>query len=102
MVGTPIWVYSWRVIQDSLADPAEMGSTLRLGILYLLALGGVITVITTAAMVMNTLLTWLLGAGLDLPVFHPADRRTNLHWRTAWPGMGLLRILAQSSHRSCR
>jgi len=62
VVGTPIWVYSWRVIQDSLADPAEMGSTLRLGILYILALGGVITVITTAAMVVDTLITWLLGA----------------------------------------
>ncbi|HSL44273.1 MAG TPA: DUF5671 domain-containing protein [Anaerolineales bacterium] len=62
VVGTPIWVYSWRVIQDSLVDPAEMGSNLRLGILYLLALGGVITVITTASMVVNAILTWLLGA----------------------------------------
>jgi len=39
-----------------------MGSTLRLGILYILALGGVITVITTAAMVVNSTITWLLGA----------------------------------------
>src|SRR5512134_3466158 len=39
LVGTPIWVYSWRVIQEALIDPAEMGSVLRLGILYLLALG---------------------------------------------------------------
>ncbi|HUF00579.1 MAG TPA: DUF5671 domain-containing protein [Anaerolineales bacterium] len=62
VVGTPIWVYSWRVIQESLVDPAEMGSTLRLGILYLLALGGVITVITTASMVVNAIITWLLGA----------------------------------------
>jgi hypothetical protein len=62
LVGTPIWVYSWRVIQESLSDPAEMGSTLRLGILYLLALGGVITVITTASIVINAILTWLLGA----------------------------------------
>ena len=62
LVGTPIWVYSWRVIQDSLSDPAEMGSALRLGILYLLALGGVITVITTASIVINVILTWLLGA----------------------------------------
>lgn len=61
-VGTPVWVYSWRVIQDSLSDPAEMSSSLRLGVLYLLALGGVITVITTAWMVVNTILTWLLGA----------------------------------------
>lgn len=62
VVGTPIWVYAWHVIQASLADPAEMGSNLRLGILYLLALGGVITVITTAAMAVNAMLTWLLGA----------------------------------------
>ncbi|HXD08799.1 MAG TPA: DUF5671 domain-containing protein, partial [Anaerolineales bacterium] len=62
LVGTPVWVYSWRIIQDSLSDPAEMGSTLRLGTLYLLALGGVITVITTSAMVVNTIVTRLLGA----------------------------------------
>jgi len=61
VVGTPVWVYTWRVIQDSLSDPAEMGSTLRLGILYILALGGVITVITTAAMVVNIIVTRLLG-----------------------------------------
>ena len=61
LVGTPVWVYAWRVIQDSLADPAEMGSTLRLGILYLLSLGGVITVITAAWTVVNILLTSLFG-----------------------------------------
>jgi len=69
VVGTPIWVYSWRIIQDSLTDPAEMGSTLRLGILYILALGGVITVITTAAMVVNTSITWLLGADWTFQYF---------------------------------
>lgn len=69
VVGTPVWVYSWRVIQDSLADPAEMGSALRLGILYLLALGGVITVITTAAMLVNTVITWLLGIDWTLQYF---------------------------------
>lgn len=62
VVGTPIWVYSWRIIQESLIDSAEMASTLRLGILYLLALGGVITVISTASMVVNAIITWLLGA----------------------------------------
>jgi hypothetical protein len=61
-IGTPVWVYSWRVIQDSLTDPAEMESNLRLGILYLLSLGGVITVITTASMLVNTLVTRILGA----------------------------------------
>jgi len=69
LVGTPVWIYSWRVIQDSLVDPAEMGSTLRLGILYLLALGGVITVITTASMVVNIVITWLLGADWTFQYF---------------------------------
>jgi hypothetical protein len=61
VIGTPVWIYTWRIIQDSLADSAEMGSTLRLGILYILALGGVITVITTAAMVVDIIVTRLLG-----------------------------------------
>ena len=65
VIGTPIWVYSWRIIQDSLADPAEMGSVLRLGILYLLSLGGVITVITTAWMVINTILNAALGQDMS-------------------------------------
>ncbi len=69
VIGTPIWIYAWRVIQDSLTDPAEMGSTLRLGILYLLALGGVITVVTTASMVVNILVTRLLGADWTLQHF---------------------------------
>jgi hypothetical protein len=68
-VGTPVWVYSWRLIQDSLADPAEMGSALRLGILYLLALGGVITVITTAWTIVNTILLRLLGQDIALGDF---------------------------------
>ncbi|MBN2115460.1 MAG: hypothetical protein JW730_02755 [Anaerolineales bacterium] len=69
LIGTPLWVYSWRSIQASLADPAEMGSALRPGILYLLALGGVITVITTAVMVLNAIITWLLGADWTLRYF---------------------------------
>ncbi|MFT3890338.1 MAG: DUF5671 domain-containing protein [Anaerolineales bacterium] len=60
-VGTPIWVYSWRLIQESLVDRAEMGSVLRLSILYILALGGVITVVTAGWNVVNVLLMRLLG-----------------------------------------
>jgi hypothetical protein len=63
-VGTPVWFYSWRIIQDSLADAAEKGSNLRLGFLYLLALGGVITVLTTAAMVVNVVVAKILGADI--------------------------------------
>jgi len=65
VVGTPIWVYSWRVIQDSLIDPDEMGSILRIGILYLLSLGGVITVLTTAWLVINKILNAALGQDIS-------------------------------------
>lgn len=69
VIGTPVWVYSWHLIQDSLADPAEMGSVLRLGILYLLALGGVITVITAVFIVVNTILNVLFGEDLSFSQF---------------------------------
>jgi hypothetical protein len=69
IVGTPVWVYSWRVIQDSLADPAEMDSSLRLGILYILALGGVITVITTAWSIVNTIILLVLGEDMNFRDF---------------------------------
>jgi hypothetical protein len=41
-----------------------MGSALRLGILYILALGGVITVITTVWSIVNTILLLLFGQDL--------------------------------------
>lgn len=69
IVGTPIWFYSWRIIQDSLADAAEKESNLRLGFLYVLALSGVITVLTTAAMLVNILITKILGADITTANF---------------------------------
>ena len=69
IVGTPVWVYTWRVVQTSIADAAERESNLRLGVLYLLALGGVITVMTTAAMVINIVVSKLLGADISISDF---------------------------------
>lgn len=65
LVGTPLWVYSWGVVQGSLVDEQEHDSNLRLAFLYILALSGVITVLTTAAMVLHTLLEALLGAAVS-------------------------------------
>jgi hypothetical protein len=61
VVGTPIWVFTWKTCQDALADPAEQGSLIRMGVLYLLALVGVITVTTSAGLVLNTIILWILG-----------------------------------------
>ncbi len=64
VVGTPLWFYAWRAVQNSLAEAAEQDSNLRLGVLYLLALGGVITVLTTATIAVDLLLRQLLGADI--------------------------------------
>jgi len=69
LIGTPVWALSWRVIQDSLIDPAERGSNLRLGILYLLALGGVVTILTAAWNVTELILTSLLGGETSFRAF---------------------------------
>ncbi|MFH1183696.1 MAG: DUF5671 domain-containing protein [Chloroflexota bacterium] len=66
LIGTPIWVYAWNVVQGSLADENERDSNLRLAVLYLLGLSGVITVLTTAAMVLHTLVDALLGTAIPV------------------------------------
>jgi Domain of unknown function (DUF5671) len=61
IVGTPLWVYTWNLCQEALAESTEQGSLIRLGVLYLLALAGVITVTASAAVVLNNILLWILG-----------------------------------------
>lgn len=48
VIGTPIWVFSWRILQDVLPDSAERDSYLRLGILYVLTLGSAILVLSAS------------------------------------------------------
>jgi hypothetical protein len=69
VIGTPIWFYSWRVLQDSLTDAAERESILRLGVLYFLALSGVIVVLGAAGDLIYKLLNFLLGERLPLNEF---------------------------------
>jgi hypothetical protein len=61
VVGTPIWVYAWKICQGALTNTAERRSTLRLGILYLLSLSGVVTVLSTGGVVIDTTLRWAFG-----------------------------------------
>ncbi|MBI3173489.1 MAG: hypothetical protein HYZ25_07210 [Chloroflexi bacterium] len=61
LVGTPIWIYTWRICQNALTDSAEQGSTLRLVVLYLLALGGVISVLTAGGNLLYSVIDRLLG-----------------------------------------
>ncbi|MBM3180451.1 MAG: hypothetical protein FJZ86_08855 [Chloroflexi bacterium] len=69
VIGAPIWFFSWRVLQDVLPDPAEKESYLRLGILYLLSLGGVIVVLTAGGSLIYMILMQLFGDGKDFAEF---------------------------------
>lgn len=61
LVGTPIWIYTWRICQNALTDSTEQGSTLRLVVLYLLALGGVVSVLTAGGNLLYSVIDRLLG-----------------------------------------
>lgn len=61
IVGVPIWFASWRTCQNALSDSGESDSNLRLGVLYLLVLSGVAVVLSTAGILFDMLLRWILG-----------------------------------------
>jgi hypothetical protein len=69
LIGTPVWVLSWKTAQDSLSEAPERESLLRLGLLYALSLAGVITVMTSAGIVLYLLLRQILGEKMLLQNF---------------------------------
>ncbi len=69
LIGSPIWYFSWRILQDVLPDSAERESYLRLGILYLLSLGGVIVVLTAGGNLIYMTLMYLLEGGKTFTEF---------------------------------
>ena len=64
LVGTPLWVFTWRICQEALVAPAEEDSNLRLGVLYLLSLGGVITVLSSGGTLLDAVLRWGFGEAM--------------------------------------
>ncbi|MGB7872925.1 MAG: DUF5671 domain-containing protein [Anaerolineales bacterium] len=69
LIGTPLWVYVWRICQDALSAPAEEESNLRLGVLYLLSLGGVITVLSAGGTLLDVVLRWAFGEAMEVYEF---------------------------------
>lgn len=63
VIGAPIWYYAWRLLQDALPDSDEKESYLRLGLLYLLTLGGVIVFLVSSGELLYQILLQLLGDG---------------------------------------
>ncbi|MEI7848151.1 MAG: DUF5671 domain-containing protein [Chloroflexota bacterium] len=65
LVGAPTWVYTWTLCQKALTEPRERSSNLRLVVLYILALAGVMVVLTTSALIINTILLRVFGLPLE-------------------------------------
>jgi len=65
LIGTPLWLYTWRICQDLMSAPAERDSNLRLGVLYLLSLGGVISVLSAGGTLLDVLLRWAFGEAME-------------------------------------
>jgi len=61
VIGLPIWVYSWRLVQASLTEPGESSSRLRLALLYGLVFIAAAGTLFCAVVTIQTLLLYLLG-----------------------------------------
>jgi hypothetical protein len=69
VVGAPLWLYTWQTVQGSLEQPGERLSTLRLLVLYLLALAGVVVTLSAAGVVFGYTIRWVLGEAHSLVDF---------------------------------
>jgi hypothetical protein len=61
VVGVPLWVYCWGIVQRTWNLPGERPSLLRMVVLYFLALAGVLVVLFTLQSVLAIVLQTLLG-----------------------------------------
>jgi hypothetical protein len=69
LVGVPIWYFSWKTCQEALLQKDEHDSLLRLGVLFLLTIGGVATVLSTSGRVLDIFLLWALGEPMSASTF---------------------------------
>jgi hypothetical protein len=68
LIGFPIWVVVWRLIQRSLEDTAERRSLLRMGVLYSLTFLAVVITLVSGGYVLDEILRTALG-----PAFFDQD-----------------------------
>jgi hypothetical protein len=61
LVGVPLWVAIWRLIQRSLEDTAESESLLRMGVLYSLTFLAVVIALTSGGYVLDEILRAAFG-----------------------------------------
>lgn len=69
LIGAPLWFFSWKTCQKALLEKGERDSLLRLGVLFLLTLGGVATVLSTGGSALDLFLRWTLGESMTASEF---------------------------------
>ena len=69
MVGLPIWIFTDRLIRQSLADPAERDSLIRLVVLYAQVFIGVVGMLIAGGVLIYQVLRVALGAGFTAARF---------------------------------
>ena len=74
IVGTPIWVYGWRLAQKATADQDEQQSFFRLVVLYILRLVALIVTAFALGSILNEILNALFGGTSSLTLFFDATR----------------------------
>ena len=93
LVGVPLWVYTWQSVQRLLDRPGEPGesgersSTLRLSVLYLLALAGVVVTLSSVGVVLAYALRWVFGETQTLVDFlsmHNISLSTGFTFAILW------------------
>ena len=61
LVGVPLWVWTWSIVQKAHKEAAERESLLRLGVLYFLSFLGVLFFLASSGVVIDEFLLLLLG-----------------------------------------
>lgn len=61
LIGVPLWVWCWRVVQRSLPEPGEISSLLRTTLLFIISLVGILAALFSAGQTLSRLLALALG-----------------------------------------
>jgi hypothetical protein len=69
LVGTPIWIFSWRILQKSMSDPHEQRSLMRAIILSLVSFIAQVATLVAAGMILYVILDGLLDGHFNFTGF---------------------------------
>lgn len=61
LVGLPLWVWTWNLVQAGLKEEGEQQSILRLVVLYLINLAAVVGVLSAGGNLLSATFQWLFG-----------------------------------------